>query len=78
MARAFLGRALGLLFQFHAFQSQQVLRTLDRILQGAVGVVEQGTLFQAPLLLALVRSRVQVGMQLAAQFVELPLQASDI
>ena len=39
---------LRLLFQFDAFEAQQVFGALDRIFQGAVRVVEHGTLFQAP------------------------------
>ena len=43
-----LRRLLRLLFQFHAFQAQQIFRALDRIFQSAVGVVEHGALFEAP------------------------------
>ena len=73
-----LGGAFGLLFEVHAFQMQQVFGALDRVSEGAVSVVEQGTLFQAPFLFLGAGARVQVGMKLAAQFVESFFQGSDI
>ena len=48
-----LGRVLRLLFQFHAFQAQQVLGPLDRVFQRAIRVIQLRTLFQAPFLLLL-------------------------
>ena len=40
------------------------------IFQRAIGVVELGTLFQAPLLFLAAGARIEVGMKLAAQLVE--------
>ena len=73
-----LGGAFGLLLQRHAFEMQQVFGALDRILQRAVGVVEQGALFQAPFLLLAAGAGIQIRMKLAAQFVEIFLQSGDV
>ena len=78
VARACLGRALRLLFQFHAFEMQQIFRALDRIFQRAVRVVEQRALLQAPFLLVAAGARVQIGMQFAAQFVKVFFQRRDV
>ena len=74
----FFGRCLGLLFKFHAFQPQHVFRALDGILQGAVSVVEQRALLQAPFLLPRIPAGVEIGMQLAAEFIESSFQSPDI
>ncbi len=68
-ARLF-GRLLRLLFEFNAFETQQILGPLDRIFQRAVRVVEHGALFQAEGTFFGVRLREQVGMEPAAQRVE--------
>jgi hypothetical protein len=71
-------RLFRLLFQFDAFEAQQILGALDRIFQRAVGVVEHGTLFQAKGAFLGVRLRKQVGMEAAAQRVELFFQCGDV
>src|SRR4029077_17144187 len=43
-----------------------------------MGIVEQGTLLQAPLLLLAAGPGVEIGMQLAAQVVKVFLQSGDI
>ena len=63
-------RLFRLLFQFDAFEAQQILGALDGIFQRAVGVVEHGTLFQAPGAFLGVRLREHVRMKAAAQRVE--------
>ena len=65
------GRALRLLFQFARLPVQQIFRALDRIFQRAVGVVEQRALLEAPFLLLAAGAGVQIGMQLAAEFVKI-------
>jgi len=67
-----------LLFQFHAFQTHQVLGTLNGIFQRPIRVIELRGLFQAPFLLTLVRAGIKIGMKLPAQLVKLPLQGGDI
>ena len=73
-----LGGALGLFFEYDAFQVQQILRAFDGIFQRAVGVVEQGTLFHAPLLFLAAGAGVQIRMKAAAEFVEILFEGRDI
>ena len=49
-----VGRGLGLLFQLHALQAEQIFGARNRVLQRAIGVVELRSFLQAPLLLVMV------------------------
>ena len=51
-------------------QAQQIFRTRNRVFQRAVRVIQLRGLFQAPLLLLAVGFGVDVGVELAAQGVE--------
>src|SRR5208283_1546924 len=57
---------LGLLFQFDAFEAQQILGALDGIFQGAIGVIEHGALLEAKGAFFGIRLREEVGMKAAA------------
>src|SRR5206468_5684617 len=70
--------SLGLLFQFNAFDTEEVLRTLDGIFQGPVRIVEPRTLFQAPLLFLMMRASVEIRVKLSAENVKLALQCARI
>ena len=60
------------------FELEQIFSAPDRVFQGAVGVVEQRAVGQAPLLLLLACARVDIGMETAAEAVELALQGRHI
>src|SRR5437588_1967350 len=66
----FFRRLLRLLFQFDAFEAQQVLRALDRIFQRAVRVVEHRALFQAPRAFLFFCFAEYVWMKFAAQSIK--------
>jgi hypothetical protein len=59
-------------------QLEQVFGAVQRIFQGAIGVVEQRRIGQAPLPFVLAGAGKAVGMQLAAQAVKLVLQRGQI
>ena len=61
-----------------AFQLEQVFGAVQRIFQGAIGVVEQRRVGQAPLPLVLAGAGKAVGMQLAAEAMKLVLQRGQI
>src|SRR5271155_5167392 len=71
-------RLLRLLFQFDTFQLQQVLGALDWIFQGAVSVVEPGTLLQTPGALLIISLSEKVWMKLSAQRIELLFQTGCV
>ena len=60
---------------FGAMQLEQILGAVDRILERAIGIVEQRRVGQAPLFLVLLCAGKTVGMQLAAEAVELGSRA---
>src|SRR5262249_24579351 len=72
------GRTLRLLFEFHAFKAQKILRALDRIFQRAVCIVELRALFEAPFLFAGFGAGVEVRMELAAELIKLALQQGQL
>src|ERR1019366_8346761 len=57
---------------------QQVLSAAQGVLEGAVSIVEQRRVSQAPLLLVLLSARKTVRVQLAAEAVKLMLQSGQI
>ena len=61
-----------------AVQLEQILGAVHRILQRAIGVVEQRRVGQAPLLLVFAGAGKAIGMQLAAEAMELVLQRREI
>ncbi len=61
-----------------ALQLEQVFGAAEGVFQGAIGVVEQRCVGQAPLLLVLIGAGKAVGMQLAAEAVKLVLQRGEI
>src|SRR5271157_494429 len=77
-ASRLFGCRLGLFFQLHALQPEQVFSPRNRVLQRAVRVVQVRTLFQGPLLFAIALDGVDVGMQVTAQIVELALQPAGL
>ena len=69
----------GVLFaDLRAVQLEQILGAADRIFQRAIGVVEQRGVGQAPLLFVLLCAGKAIGMQLAAEVVELVLEHAEI
>src|ERR1700677_2233951 len=68
-ARLF-GCLLRLLFQFDAFEPQQIFGALDGIFQGAIRVVEHRTLLETPSALLIIGLSEDIGMKAAAQRIE--------
>src|ERR1700676_795332 len=67
-----------LLFQFDAFESQEILGALDWIFERSIGVIEHGTLFQTPRPFLLFSLSEYVGMELAAECVKFFFQCGSI
>ena len=75
MDRCGLAVLAGVLFaDLRTLKLEQVFGAAQRIFQGAIGVVEQRGVGQAPLLFVVAGAGKAIGMQLAAEAMELVLQ----
>ncbi len=73
-----LRRRFRLLLEFHAFQLQQILSAPDGVFQRAMRVIEHRALLQTPFLFLTSGTGIDVGVQLAAQVVKIPIQGGRI